>query len=875
MDSILEYINSLFKQGFNVIPVNSMKKPLVTWKEWQNKAIPEKVFQKWKTDGLFNTGFAIITGRFWRGPYEGKYLVCIDIDNKKGIEEFLSNVIKIKSLDDLAQYTVVVQHDDAKAEKAHIYLITSYPIVKKCGIAGNSVVKANELGNPALEVKADSSTYVIGPYSMHKNGHIYQIIGTSSFKVLDNDGTKKLERALDNIYHQYRLENELNTDSSSLPNIGEMDKEDYVVYEGNNRHLNLLRKCDSWYAKSNKTLIFDELIIRANNWNSIHCVPPIGENEVSDLVKQSMAFIDDNNKNSEGVKVGSDTRTSLVKNQSDNDNQVINPDNLVNKISSNNFIEYIVKVAKKTIKMEDNLVRLILYTSLSTYTKNPVNLGIMAPTSEGKTYAVSEVIKYLPKKDVLMIGSMSPKVIIRDNGVLVDSNYEPIEDKIRALKKILRNEKDIDKKQETIDKIESLYDNSKVIIDLSNKILVFLEPPHSETWDILKPILSHDSYEIEHPYVYKTDNKGLEVKHIVTRGWPACIFCSAKDDSSWSMWPEIQSRFFITSPNMIRKKYEESNKLIVQKKGMPLLVQQQLIVSSDEIQNAKDCILLLKHTIQKNSDNNVWIPYSSILSSSLPSEKGPDVRIAERIFSLLNLVAQINSFNRFRLLIGNENLCIASIVDLDEVLRITHNITGIPSYKLEFFTDIFLPLFKLKHNPDTSAKDDTQEERIALSTTEMAQFYKDKKGKSLTTDNIKKTYLDELKNNGLIDDIDSKVDKRRKIYYPIVDIANFKINQNYTNLDESNNNLHFFRLKLSKYYNKIDKDWLKMEILDLIKYGIGQTNMFKLLNQDGNELCICQFIQKYNSSGSLIRYFQYDENCIYHSKVFGKMIKID
>ncbi len=165
VSSIIEYIDFLFKEGYNIIPVNSMKKPLVIWKEWQNKAIPEEVFKKWKSDGLFKTGFAIITGRFWRGPYEGKYLVCIDIDNKKGIEEFLSNFTKIKSLDDLAQYTLVVQHDDAKAEKAHIYFITSHPIAKRCGIAGDSVEKANELDMPALEIKADSSTYVVGPYS--------------------------------------------------------------------------------------------------------------------------------------------------------------------------------------------------------------------------------------------------------------------------------------------------------------------------------------------------------------------------------------------------------------------------------------------------------------------------------------------------------------------------------------------------------------------------------------------------------------------------------------------------------------------------------------------------------------------------------------
>ncbi|MDN5866821.1 MAG: hypothetical protein L0H55_05410, partial [Candidatus Nitrosocosmicus sp.] len=64
------------------------------------------------------------------------------------------------------------------------------------------------------------------------------------------------------------------------------------------------------------------------------------------------------------------------------------------------------------------------------------------------------------------------------------------------------------------------------------------------------------------------------------------------------------------------------------------------------------------------------------------------------------------------------------------------------------------------------------------------------KGRAITTDNIKKTYLFELKNNGLIDDVDSIIDKRRKIFYPIVDIFSSSSNNiNYTNLDQNDNNL--------------------------------------------------------------------------------------
>jgi hypothetical protein len=178
------------------------------------------------------------------------------------------------------------------------------------------------------------------------------------------------------------------------------------------------------------------------------------------------------------------------------------------------------------------------------------------------------------------------------------------------------------------------------VIELIGKLLVFLEPPHSDTWSILKPILSHDDYEIEHPYVYEVEGMGFKVKKVVTRGWPACIFCSAKNESNWPVWPEIQSRFLITSPNLGSQKYLEGNMLTAQRLGLPRLAQQSLILSDREIELAKKCILYLVQRIKDftadanhgTSSEPVWIPYSRILANVLPAEKGVDNRITKRIF---------------------------------------------------------------------------------------------------------------------------------------------------------------------------------------------------------------------------------------------------
>ena len=233
------------------------------------------------------------------------------------------------------------------------------------------------------------------------------------------------------------------------------------------------------------------------------------------------------------------------------------------------------------------MVRLIVYTAISKDTSNPINLAVLAPTSEGKTYAVLESIQYFPKQNIWKIGSMTPKVIIRQNGILIDSNNQPLENRIKDLKRKIRQTDNSDEKEDLKQQLTQLYNEAKVLIDLSGKLWLFLEPPHRETWAILKPILSHDDFEIEHPYVYEVQGMGFTVKKVVTRAWPACIFCSAKNESDWPAWPEIQRRFLITSPNMIQEKYSDGNMLIAQKMGLPNLLQQSIIVSNSQVEIAK------------------------------------------------------------------------------------------------------------------------------------------------------------------------------------------------------------------------------------------------------------------------------------------------
>lgn len=552
------------------------------------------------------------------------------------------------------------------------------------------------------------------------------------------------------------------------------------------------------------------------------------------------------------------------------------PDDL--RILNRDCAELVIRSVKKTIKQEDSLVRQILYTCWSAYTKDPINLGIMAPTSEGKTYPVIEALKFVPNEDVWKIGQMSTKVLVRQKGILVDRDGMPLKPVLKEIEQQIvklkgtRSNKGKDH-NEQIDQLNErknqMLEDSRMLIDLSGKTLVFLEPPQRELWNLLKPILSHDTEEIEYPYVDRNDRTGFVAKRVAVRGYPACIFCSAKDESSWQVWEEIASRFLITSPNMNKTKYEEANILIAQRKSLPAPKLQKILISDKEVQLARDCYQFVKQNIQQltGSENmgdasssssasySVWIPYGLILGEALPSDRGIDNRAATRIFSLLNIVTLTHAGVRPKLIYDDNKLVIATLNDLREVLHITQNLAGMPAYKLQFFKDVFCKLYKSKTEVD--CKDDKQEDRIGVTTKELCEYYKQQTNKSITTNNMKTTYLNELQNAGYIDCELSKIDNRQYIFWQVIEPPYDEGVGGMTNpvdSDAMDNNLRYARINLPRNCRNIPENWLLSAILELREYPV-RANKFVLLGKDETPVTITEFIKEYENSGKFTHYF--------------------
>jgi hypothetical protein len=192
------------------------------------------------------------------------------------------------------------------------------------------------------------------------------------------------------------------------------------------------------------------------------------------------------------------------------DDNGINIAMLESEVPHKEYAEYVIQAAKKDVRCEDSLVRQIVYVALSKDSTNPLNLLIIAPTSEGKTYAVTKTLEYWPDFEIMYIASMSPKTLIRMHGETVDENNQPIGSKERDLQRRIAQAKaevrEFDrlrikeKKQEmvNVDKIgrpvieleqdipdgalhtleelenelEKLYKRSKTVINLQGKLLI-------------------------------------------------------------------------------------------------------------------------------------------------------------------------------------------------------------------------------------------------------------------------------------------------------------------------------------------------------------------------------------------------------------------
>jgi len=289
-----------YEIGVNPIPADTrIKRTYEEWSQWRDRPIPYEILNEWKSSGKFDKGCAIVVGKVWRGPYQGKYLACVDVDNKSGLDNFLGHFGDYYTLEDLAKRTIVEMHTDDK-NKAHVYFIVEKPLSKKSGIGINPTIASiyNDRENiPAIEVKSEGKHGIMycSP-SIHKDGYRYEIIGTRVPAVLDTDQSEELENRLNQIYAKYSSYSSLSQqqlDNHQIP-IKELFKTEFQVYEGNNRHGYIIRAMESLIRRNRSILSDGEIKKLSQEWNQNHCRPPLDDKEFEKQWSDALRFLEKN-----------------------------------------------------------------------------------------------------------------------------------------------------------------------------------------------------------------------------------------------------------------------------------------------------------------------------------------------------------------------------------------------------------------------------------------------------------------------------------------------------------------------------------------------------------------------------------------------------
>src|SRR5207249_4943511 len=93
---------------------------------------------------------------------------------------------------------------------------------------------------------------------------------------------------------------------------------------------------------------------------------------------------------------------------------------------------------------------------------------------------------------------------------------------------------------------------------LRGKILVFLDQPHWQLMERLRPLLSHDQKILRFDITDKTGKGGLRTKTVVIQGYPTVVFATAKSTKE----AQEQTRMWLLSPEASQEKIKEALKLL-------------------------------------------------------------------------------------------------------------------------------------------------------------------------------------------------------------------------------------------------------------------------------------------------------------------------
>ena len=502
-------------------------------------------------------------------------------------------------------------------------------------------------------------------------------------------------------------------------------------------------------------------------WNQ-KCRPPMAEKDLERMIRNAVSYAQNDTKEKDQTKQDFEE--------------------IISEIAGKDVFAILFKTLSRTVKRDHYAKQFDLLHSVSAYC-NSINLLKDSPTSTGKTYPLIQAVKLFPPEDVMLLGGLSPTALAHQHGVPVDEEGTPLTPKINELQeKIDQLELDAlgaKRKEKAQIRIEQkqlkrelaiVHQTAHILVNLENKIMVFLENPHPETWARLRPIMSHDQWRIAYKFTDRVGTKGpLRQVTVVIEGWPVFIAFKAEHQNP-EIWDQILSRGTNVPVEMSRMKYRAGVKLEALKRGLPQSIVD-IKLHKSEVERARQIVravkkrlLEIKNNIRKQTGmdaipNMFWIPFYKKIGAGFPAEIGVHMRESQRFLTIIQMHAAINVYTRPILEIDGVEHIICTLDDYQKAFHLFFSgesksviFSKLPKHKVDFFEKVLLPLWEIKRKATLD-----EAETKGISTKEMRKKYFLEFDKPISSNTINYHYLRVLEDMNFISRASDPDNKTRKL----------------------------------------------------------------------------------------------------------------
>ena len=342
------------------------------------------------------------------------------------------------------------------------------------------------------------------------------------------------------------------------------------------------------------------------------------------------------------------------------------------------FDEIIDSISKEVVDERDNIEQVVL-TILSSYTDNPQNLRILAPSGEGKTHTVLKTAKYFPQKNIWKISEASSKSFRYLAQAKVIETEEGFKDFEEIIKQYSEQRSDKSKRVEAEKKIKELEKQAYFLLDFTNVTIIFLDSQSFGLWESLKTTLSHDDV-IRKDITTNKINGSNQIQKTAYKGYPAVIYCSAKDEINQDETDEMNTRFNTVSIKGSSKKYKEILNLVLQNDDPT-----QEVISQQEINEVKIKVERIIENIK--SYHGVFNPFTQNIADNFPCDKGSRARQLKILSNTIKMLTLSKSENRFSLVKDEKQFLISSRSDVIDAIQIIREPNPIAATKIQFFNE--------------------------------------------------------------------------------------------------------------------------------------------------------------------------------------------